>query len=177
MKVNILDAHDRLEEVQKQRDVIGEYCQQIIDAMPFGNYPFYIFAHKREIGVDERFSAFMQGGYSSLEEVPTHRLIWQPRLTKPKVQTNSMLFKGYPMSDEIKVIWMLPSRELWDQYKKGNLTENKTVIESIYDAENNRERLEAKEPDDLSDEAVEKIYEQIGKEDRWKKKTETYQKI
>ena len=72
---------------------------------------------------------------------------------------------------------MLPSKELWDQYKKGNLTENKTVIESIYNCENNREKLEAKEDDDLCDETIEKIYEQLGKEGRWKKRTEEYQKI
>ncbi|MEK6884299.1 MAG: hypothetical protein AABY22_32005, partial [Nanoarchaeota archaeon] len=48
------------------------------------------------------------------------RLIWMPRLTKPRAETNSMLFKAYPGSDNIKVIWMIPAPEMWKQFQKGN---------------------------------------------------------
>lgn len=175
MKVNILDAHDRLLQFKKQSDYISKGCQDCIKSRPeeFGNYPFYIFSHKREIGVDERISIFNHDIYHSykspvylrkygkLEDVPTHRLIWSPRLTKPKAQTNSMLFKYFPSLDQIKVIWILPQKELWDQYFKDNLTENEIVCQSINDFRNNIGKLEKDEDDDLNEEQCKQIYMQI----------------
>jgi hypothetical protein len=154
MKLNILDAHDRYQHLTKQGFDIGECCQNLIDQKPFGNHPFYIFAHTR-----------------TEEDGATKRLIWQPRLTKPKAQTNSMLFKAYPGTDKVKVIWMIPDRALWGQYKRGLVTENQTVSESIYDFENNRKKLEDPESDDLSDHAIDLIYKEISKAALQKKPT------
>jgi hypothetical protein len=155
------DAHDRYLELQKQADHISQGCQDCIKNRPdqFGNHPFYIFAHKRELGQDERFSLFLERG--TLTDLPTHRLIWQPRLTKPKMEDNSMLFKYYPQNDTIKVIWMLPARELWEQYTKGKLSENQVVCESIYDFKNNKAKMEEREDDDLSDKLIDSIYSSI----------------
>ncbi len=147
MKVNILDAHDRYQHLTKQSFDISECCQNLINKRPFGNTPFYIFAHAR-----------------TDEDGVTKRLIWQPRLTKPKAQTNSMLFKGYPGTDLVKVIWMIPAREMWEQYEKGKLAENQTVVESLHAFQYDREKLEAKEEDDLSDEEIDRIYSEISKE-------------
>lgn len=144
MKINPLDAHDRFEHLKKQSFDIGECCQDLINKKPFGDHPFYIFAHAR-----------------TDEDGVTKRLIWQPRLTKPKAQTNSMLFKAYPGTDLIKVIWMIPARELWGQYDKGKMTENKTVSESIHDFQFNRDKLEERENDDMTDEQVDAIYREI----------------
>ena len=144
MKINILDAHDRYQHLTKQGFDIGECCQDLINKRPFGNHPFYIFAHAR-----------------TEDDGVTKRLIWQPRLTKPKPQTNSMLFKAYPGTDVVKVIWMLPDRMMWNQYTQGKLTENKTVCDSIYDFEHNREKMGEKENDDLSDTAIDAIYKEI----------------
>jgi hypothetical protein len=146
MKINPLDAHDRFEHFTKQSFDIAECCQDLINKRPFGEYPFYIFAHAR-----------------TDDDGVTKRLIWQPRLTKPKAQTNSMLFKAYPGSDLIKVIWMIPARELWPQFTKGKMTENKTVSESIHNFQMNREKLEEKEDDDLSDDKIDAIYKEISK--------------
>lgn len=146
MKVDILDAHDRYQHFTKQSFDISECCEDLIKKKPFGDHPFYIFAHAR-----------------TEEDGVTKRLIWQPRLTKPKAQTNSMLFKDYPGTDMIKVIWMIPARELWGQFEYGKMTQNQTVIESIEAFRNNREKLEAKESDDLSDEAINLIYLEIAK--------------
>lgn len=120
--------------------------------------------------MDEKFSLFSTGMYPTLSDIPTHRMIWQPRLTKPKAQTNSMLFKGYPGTDTVKVIWMIPEREMWDQYRKGNLTESSIVVESIHSFEHDRERLEAKEIDDLPDARIDQIYREIGKKGKENKK-------
>ena len=144
MKINHLDAHDRLLDFKKKSSDISECCQDLINQRPFGSYPFYIFAHAR-----------------TDDDGVTKRLIWQPRLTKPKAQTNSMLFKAYPGKDLIKVIWMIPDRVLWSNFKKGQLTEDSLIAESIDKFENRRGELEAKEEDDLDDEKIDAIYRQI----------------
>ena len=144
MKINLLDAHDRLGHFQKQGLDISECCQDLVNQRPFGDVPFYIFAHPR-----------------TEEDGVTKRLIWQPRLTKPRAQTNSMLFKAYPGTDKIKIIWMIPAREMWDTFEKGKLTESKIVCESIHDFQFDREELEKPEEDDLSDEAIHQIYQEI----------------
>lgn len=172
MKVNILDAHDRLKHVKNEGLEIGKTCQEMINSRPFGDYPFYIYAHTRTIGLDEKLAIFNddlnyhlttsnQRKYKTLADIPEKRLIWQPRLTKPKVSPNTMLFKVFPPSDVIKIIWMLPQEELWDQYQKGNLTENESVSVSIYNYKNHREKLEAKEEGDLDDKTINAIYEEI----------------
>ena len=152
MKINRLDAHDRLDYFTKQSFDIGECCQDLINKRPFGDHPFYIFAHAR-----------------TDDDGVTKRLIWQPRLTKPKAQTNSMLFKAYPGTDTIKVIWMIPARELWASFEKGKLTENKTVYDSINHFRDAKHKLEAKEDDDLTDEQIDLIYKEIS----WKAKQVT----
>lgn len=144
MKVNRLDAHDRLQHLTKQNFDIGECCQDLINKKPFGDRPFYIFAHAR-----------------TDDDGVTKRLIWQPRLTKPKAQENSMLFKAYPGKDTIKVIWMIPARELWGQYDKGLMLENRTVCDSLHDFQFNKKKLEEKEPDDMTDEQVDAIYREL----------------
>lgn len=152
MKINRLDAHDRFEHFRKQSFSIAECCQDLINQKPFFDHPFYIFAHPR-----------------TDDDGVTQRLIWQPRLTKPKAQTNSMLFKAYPGKDLISVIWIIPPRELWGQYEKGKLTESSIVSESIHDFMNNREKMEQKEADDLSEEQIRAVYEEISRNARKEK--------
>ena len=144
MKINRLDAHDRYQHFTKQNFDIGECCQDLINQRPYGDHPFYIFAHSR-----------------TDDDGVTKRLIWQPRLTKPKAQTNSMLFKAYPGSDVIKVIWMIPARELWGQYDKNLLTSNKTVSDSIHDFQFNRNKLEEREDDDMTEEQIDAVYKEV----------------
>lgn len=159
MKIDILEAHDRYTYLTKEsssRIDIGECCQDMINRRPFGNHAFYIFAHMRteDDGVNKR-------------------LIWQPRLTKPKAQTNSMLFKGYPGTDLVKIIWMLPDRCMWDQYKKGNVTASEEVMTSIYNFEHAREEMEAPESDDLTDSEAASVYVEISQEANKRKNAST----
>lgn len=144
MKINPLDAHDRLEHFRKQSFNISECCQNLIDQRPFGDHPFYIFAHPR-----------------TDDDGVTKRLIWQPRLTKPLAQTNSMLFKAYPGTDTIKIIWMIPERSMWHMYQKGKMTQNQLVAESIWDFENDRRKLEISEPDDLTESEMHQVYREV----------------
>lgn len=168
MRISRTEAHDRFTYFKQQEFDIAACCQNLIDQRPFGDYPFYIFAHARTLGLDEKIKLYGSGKYQTLDKVPEKTIIWQPRLTKPKAQTNSMLFKAYPGSDNLKVIWILPPRELWDQFKKGNMTENPTVMVSIYDFEHNKDELEAKEEDDLDDATIDKIYQEISKSSKKK---------
>lgn len=147
MKISLLETHDRYQEFVKDDQNIGACCQNIVDQRPFGNHPFYIFAHAR-----------------TDDDGVTQRLIWQPRLTRPEAQSNSMLFKAYPGTDIIKVIWMIPKPELWGQYRKGNVTQNEIVSWSIEQFLCNKSFLNKKEDDDLSDEEIDRIYIEISQE-------------
>lgn len=152
MKLNRLETHDRLLHFTKQHFDIAECCQDLIKQRPFGHHPFYIFVHPR-----------------TDDDGIRKRLIWQPRLTKPLAQTNSMLFKGYPGSDYVKIIWMIPPREIWAQFEKGKMTENETVWNSIQDFIYRREELESPEHDDPTDQEVLKIYRQTYDKKPYKK--------
>ena len=161
MKVNVFDAHDRYQHFIKQDFDISACCQNLIDQRPFGEHPFYIFAHAR-----------------TDDDGVTKRLIWQPRLTRPKSQPNSMLFKAYPGTDIVKVLWMIPARELFLEdvidefgnkvgerriylYRKGNVTASPDVEGSIEMYLKHRNKLEAPEPDDLDDASIDAIYRHL----------------
>lgn len=152
MKINRLEAHDRLLDLKKKGSDLSEFCQNIIDQRPFGNNPFYIFAHAR-----------------TADDGVTKRVIWQPRLTKPKAQTNSMLFKAYPGTDKIDILWMIPAVELWGQYIEGNVTEDNLTFWSIEMFKNHKKKLEEKDPDDLNDEKIDQIYKGFASSAKCKK--------
>lgn len=183
ININRSETHDRLLQFKQQEDYISKGCQECIDQRPEEfTMPFYIFAHQRTIETDERYSIFNQDifyeinfpgyirKYKSFAEVPTARLIWAPRLTKPTPQSNSMLFKYYPEEDQIKILWIIPARELWDQFMKGKLTESEIVVNSIHDFQFDREKMAAPEADDISEERVKAIYEDIKKNPKYGKK-------
>lgn len=173
LKINPLDAHDRHLHFTKQTDSISECIQSIVNRRPYGNYPFYIFVHSRTVGMDEKISLYNEDLYKSisdpdykrlyndLSDVPEARIIWQPRLTKPLSQPNSMLFKAYPGSDNIKILWMIPKKELWGQYDKGKVTESNETYISIQNFIHHRHELDAPEKDDLTDAEINKVYEEI----------------
>jgi hypothetical protein len=132
MKINPLDAHDRLLHVNKtESSEIDDCCQDLIKKKPFGDHPFYIFVHPR-----------------TDDDGANKRLIWQDRISRPSPQTNSMLFKAYPSTNTVKIIWIIPPREMWAQYKIGCLTASQMILDSIYLFENSRDQLEAPEEDD-----------------------------
>lgn len=151
MKIDRLETHDRLQHFikdQTQNIWMGaEECMksnslslQLQDKSPY----IYIFAHPR-----------------TADDGVTKRMLWQPRLTKPKAQSNSYLFRAISKTDVVEVCWLIPAEELWHQYKRGNLTEHELVLWSINEYTINRKRLEHPEHDDLSDKKIKKIYQDI----------------
>lgn len=153
MKINRLETHDRLEHLKKdQSQNIFEGAETCLKKNPLSlalqeKSPYiYIFAHPR-----------------THDDGVTKRMLWQPRLTKAAAQTNSYLFRAVSHTDLMEVCWLLPPSEMWDQYKKGNVTEHDVVEWSIDQFKTNRKNLELAHPDDLSDERIRDIYRDINR--------------
>ncbi len=151
MKINLFETHDRLLHLQKdQSQTVTKGCDDCLKYNPLSlaiqdRSPYvYIFAHPRtaDNGIDTR-------------------MLWQPRLTKPRSQTNSYLFRAQSKKDILEIMWMIPPRETWDQYKKGNVTENEIVVWSIDQFMNNRDKLEFPESDDMDDDRCRAIHKDI----------------
>lgn len=156
MKLNRLEAHDRLEHLKENQSLnVGKgaedclkknkLCLTLQEKCPY----VYLFAHPR-----------------TADDGVTKKMFWQPRLTKPKAQTNSYLFRAKSNTDIMEVCWLIPPEEMWKQYQKGNVTEHELVNWSIEMYQNHRYTLEMREMDDLPDEQARKIYKQIIKEIR-----------
>lgn len=151
MKINRLETHDRLQHLQKDQALnISQGCEDCLKrnslAVSLQQYsPYiYIFAHPR-----------------TSDDGITKRMLWQPRLSRPSAQTNSYLFRAQSHSDIVEVCWMIPPKEMWDQYRKGNITENDTVLWSINQYINNKKQLESPHPDDIPEDRQKNIYRAI----------------
>lgn len=148
MKIDRLETHDRLLHFKKEQEVnIFQGADDCLKKNPLSlalqeKSPYiYIFAHPR-----------------TSDDGLKKRMLWQPRLTKPLPQTNSYLFRAQSKTDILEICWLLPPRELWEQYKKGQVTEHPDIIWSINQFINNRDDLGKPFQDDLSDEKVKEIY-------------------
>lgn len=149
-KINKLETHDRLLEYQKQADQIGIEVDKCIKGLPSGiKYPFYVWGHSRQIGMDERFSLFMSGTYVNFDEVPCEIFYWIPKPEKPCSTPNSYLFRAKQGSDVVEIIWILPKYELWGQFEPGKMTYNQDIWNSILNFKYRREELESPEPGDM----------------------------
>lgn len=151
MKLDRLETHDRLLHFKKEQAVnIAQGAEDCLkknplslalqDASPY----VYLFAHPR-----------------TSDDGVTKVMYWQPRLSRPNAQTNSYLFRAQSKTDIIEVCWLIPPREMWKQYAVGLVTENKDVLWSIDQFENNRAHLEAPLKDDLPDAMGAKIYHKV----------------
>lgn len=157
MKVSKLEVHDRLEHFRKDQesnlfDGVNDCLRKNPDCVSMQKYfPYvYIFAHPR-----------------TSDDGSSKRMIWQPRLSKPKAQTNSYLFRAISNSDLVEIIWLLPPREMWSEYEKGKLTESKDVWISIQNFIHRKEELEAPHQDDWTEEKIKKTLENIQNKQKW----------
>jgi len=151
MKINRLEAHDRLEYLREDQSAnvfqgVDDCLKRNPDSLALQDKsPYiYIFAHPR-----------------TTDDGLHKRLLWQPRLTRPKTQTNSYLFRAISKTDLVEICWLLPPRELWNQYKRGNVTEDPTILWSICQFQSNREDLDAPHPEDLPDERIKQIWKEF----------------
>lgn len=154
MKLNVLEAHDRLIHLIKDQEAsIWEGANDCLTKNSLSlelqeESPYiYIFAHPR-----------------TSDDGLKKRMYWQPRISKPKPQTNSYLFRAISKTDIIEICWLLPPRECWEQYKKGNVTESNWTLWSINQFKFNRKSLGKPEIDDLPEHIGQKIYKKVIKE-------------
>ena len=154
MKIERLETHDRLLHFHKDQALnISQGAEDCLKKNPLSvalqqRSPYiYIFAHPR-----------------TADDGVTKRMIWQPRLSRPKAQTNSYLFRAQSNTDNMEICWLLPPRETWDEYKKGKVTEREIVLWSIAQFLHNREDLEKPLSDDLSEEFSKSIYMRVAAE-------------
>jgi len=154
MKLNRLETHDRLLHLKKEQALNinqgAEDClkhNRLSQGLQYYSPYVYIFAHPR-----------------TADDGVTKKMYWQPRLTKPKPQTNSYLFRAVSNTDTMELCWLLPPEETWPQYKKGNVTEHELVLWSIDQYTNHRSHLGKSFLDDLSDEKCKEIYRKVAKE-------------
>jgi hypothetical protein len=163
MKINPLETHDRLLAFKKEQEsnlFQGlEDCRlnnpNCVDMQKYFPY-VYIFAHPR-----------------TAEDGATKRMLWQPRLTKPKAQTNSYLFRLTSNTDICEIIWLLPPRELWKQFEKGKVTASDEVMVSIANFLHQRQLLEQPHDDDWTEERIRKKLEEINGAKRDKNSLQT----
>lgn len=154
MKINRLETHDRLLHLKKDQALNiaqgAEDCLKrnrlSLGLQQYSSY-VYLYAHPR-----------------TAEDGVTKRMIWQPRLIRPLAQTNSYLFRAQSNTDQMEICWLLPPKEMWSQYKKGNVTEHELVLWSINMFQNNKIDLQKPLEDDLSDESARNIYIKVAKE-------------
>lgn len=154
MKLNRLETHDRLLHLKKDQAInINQGAEDCLkkNRLSLGLQQYspyiYLFAHPR-----------------TADDGVTKKMFWQPRLTKPKPETNSYLFRAISGTDNIEVCWLLPPPEIWKQYQKGNVTEHELVLWSINQYLNNRYRLAKPFEDDLSDDKCKEIYRKVALE-------------
>lgn len=154
MKIERLETHDRLKHFKEDQSLNvfqgAEDCLKknrlSLGLQQYSPY-VYIFAHPR-----------------TADDGVTKRMLWQPRLTKPKAQTNSYLFRAISNTDQLEVCWLLPPREMWKQYEENMVTEHELVLWSINQFTTYRNILEQPNPEDLSDERCKHIYVTIAAE-------------
>lgn len=156
MKLNRLETHDRLQYLIKDQSAnIYQGAEDCLKKNPLSlaiqeRSPYvYIFAHPRthDNGVDKV-------------------MYWDPRLSIPEPQTNSYLFRAISKTDMIEVVWMIPPREQWEQYKLGNVTESNWCLWSINQFLHNKKNLDKPHPEDMSEEYSAKIMQMIVDEKR-----------
>jgi len=144
MKINRLETHDRLQHFKKDQSVnifsgAEECLRKNKDCLSMQeHFPYvYLFAHPR-----------------TADDGVTKRMIWQPRLMKPKAQANSYLFRAKSKTDLVEIIWLIPPRELWKQYEKGKVTESEDIEISIRNFQFYREELEKPHKDDFTEDEI-----------------------
>lgn len=151
MKLDRLETHDRFQHfIKDQQHTIWKGADDCLKNNPDSlkiqekSHYVYLFAHPR-----------------TADDGLRKRLLWQPRLLKPKAQTNSYLFRAESNTDIIEICWLIPPREMWGEYDKGKVCESNWTSWSILQFINNREELEKPFADDWTDEQAQTIFKKI----------------
>lgn len=127
----------------KNKNSVEEFLNQILQSRPFGNRKFYVLTFLKNTPGDPH----------------TKKLVYQPRLTKPKPNPNTSLYRLNPLRpDEVEVFWILPKIQAFGLYAKGKVHENEFIHECIQKYLNEYDSLCRKEADDISDSEIKELY-------------------
>jgi hypothetical protein len=156
MKINRLEAHDRLLHLKQDQSInIAQGAEDCLKINPLSlaiqeKSPYiYLFAHPR-----------------TADDGVNKKMLWDPRLSIPEVQPNSYLFRAISKTDSLQICWLLPPKEMWAQYKYGNVTEHELVLWSIEMYNNNRAKLTEPHPDDMPEDSARQILRAVIDEHR-----------
>lgn len=154
MKIDRLETHDRyLHLLQEQSVNIFLGVEECLRKNPLSlaiqeKVPYvYIYAHSKTDG-------------------SRRKMYWQPRLSIPEAAPNSYLFRATSHTDNIEICWIIPPKEFWPQYSKGNVVQSEIIDWSIRMYKCRRLELEKPHADDLSEEQARVVMKQIIEEHR-----------
>jgi hypothetical protein len=165
VNLNRFEVHDRLLDFNKQAQHIYIGCMQCIQNVPEDiKFPFYVHAHSRQIDMAEKLSIIEDPTIPFELKKVDERLIWMPRITKPKAEPNSYLFLVTKRPEQIRVIWLLPKPELWKQMAPGMISHHPDVWTSIQNYLKYRKKLEENDIDGPSEKDVENFRRIYGEE-------------
>jgi len=170
MKINRLETHDRLQHfINDQTNNIQKGIDDCLKKNPLSldyqeHSPYvYIYGHSKTLGLDEKLK-YLADGWNP-KDIPEKKMFFQPVITKPKPTPNTFLCRALSKTDILEICWILPPKEFWEQYKKGNVIENSDIIAwSIHQYLHNFEELSKPDKDDLSDERCKMILLKIAQE-------------
>ena len=151
MKIDRLETHDRYEHfLQDQWEVIAQGAS---DCM---------LKNKLSLAIQEKCPyVYLYAHPRTADDGVTKRLLWQARVSRPRPETNSYLFRGQSKSDIVEICWLLPPEELWEQYETGKVTASEYVMWSINQYKTNRRFLGLPHPEDVSEEQGKLIYRNV----------------
>lgn len=138
MKINRLETHDRLQYLKQDQSINifkgAEDClkKNSLSLMYQEKSPYiYLFAHPRTLDNGNK------------------AMYWHPRLSKPLAQTNSYLFRAISKTDIIEICWLIPPREQWNNFNKGNVISDDLIGWSIQQYKYHRNQLELPHENDM----------------------------
>lgn len=158
MKISKTETYDRQDHfLEDQKHIVAQGAEECLKKHPLSirlqqESPYiYVYGHAR-----------------TADDGVTKRILWQPRLTKPRPDSNSFLFRAISRTDILRICWILPPHETWKQFQRGSMFANNIIGWSIAQFKNHFEELAAPDPEDFTDEEAAKIYGLLKKNEKVK---------
>ncbi len=150
MKIHKFEAHDRKKHLIKDQSI--NIAQGAEDCLK---------KNKLSLALQEKSPYVYLYAHPRTDDNGNKVMYWQPRLSRPAPQTNSYLFRAKSKTDEIEVCWLLPPRDMWDEYICGKVTSDNLTMWSINRFRYDRKVLENADPDDMPEERGKQILAEV----------------
>jgi hypothetical protein len=124
------------------------------------DFPFYVYGTSKIVDLDEKQSIILSG----YDIAPDMRIVWVPKIIKPVPTSNSYLFLCRKNSDVHQIIWILPRKALWEQYKPGMVAFNDNIYISIMNYTHRYKEMCQPDPNGPTEKDKEKFFRIFGEE-------------